>query len=150
MKKTPVLLTAAGLAAAAAASAAVASGHARAPTAHPAHAQQLALVVRSAGHGGEQVSPSGGNIAIAPGVPVRVTITNYTHMYHTFTVPGLHVGVMVTPGRANAPSKTTFTFTAWESGTFKWFCAFCDHGGPGHRDHMGGSVYAVIDPSSLP
>jgi hypothetical protein len=149
MKRTPVLIGVAVLAAAAAA-VSVASAHARPAAAKPGHVQRLALVVRPLGRGGESVSPSAGNIAVAPGIPVRVTITNYTHEFHTFTVPGLHVDVLVKPALSHRPSKATFTFTAWQSGTFRWSCVLCDHGGPGHRDHMGGAVYVIIAPTNIP
>lgn len=126
-------------------------GPARASGNPTSHVQRLTLTIVSSGRGSgaERVFPSEGNLAVAPGVPVQVTVTNFTREFHTFSVPGLHVSALVFPARGGTPSKTTLTFTAWETGSFRWYCAFCAHDGSGHRHAMGGTIYAIIDPSVL-
>jgi hypothetical protein len=113
------------------------------------HVQRLSLSVVSVGRGasGDEVRPFA-NFAIAPGVPVKVTVTNFTNMVHTFTVPGLHVSRAILPARRGVPTRTTFTFTAHESGTFAWRCVVCVSQHHVHR--MAGTVYAILDPSELP
>jgi hypothetical protein len=110
--------------------------------------QDIAFTIVSLGRGkaGDEVRP-GGNFAIAPGLPVRVTVTNFTHQVHTFSVPGLHLSVAILPARGQTPRKTTFTFTAHEWGRFAWHCVVCvgDH----HRHVMAGTVYVIINPSVL-
>ena len=113
------------------------------------HIQRLTITITGRA-GDERVSPSMGNIAVAAGVPVRVTVTNSTPEYHTFTIPGLGVSALIPPARGHTLGKTTFTFTAYRSGTFKWHCAFCVKGVHGVRHDMRGTVYAIIDPMVLP
>jgi heme/copper-type cytochrome/quinol oxidase subunit 2 len=155
MRTANVLLTAAGLATVTAVAFAVSASAAPASPAKAGgstttpHVQKESLTITGATTN-EGVSPSSGNLAIAPGVPVRVTVTNYTREYHTITIPGLHVSALIFPARGNAARKTTFTFTANEYGTFAWYCGFCTSGAHGHRHMMGGTVYAIINPSVLP
>src|SRR5512133_1053379 len=52
------------------------------------------------------------NIAVTPDVPVRLTVVNTSRVAHTFTVPGLHVNVLVRAGSPSHPSRTVITFTA--------------------------------------
>jgi heme/copper-type cytochrome/quinol oxidase subunit 2 len=91
-----------------------------------------------------------GNIALAPGVPVRITVTNYTRAFHTFTVPGLHVSELVLPAHQNGPTRTTFTFTPNTSGLFAWHCAICPSGIHGKRHDMSGTLYVIVSPSAVP
>ena len=113
------------------------------------HLQHMSFTIVSLGPGsaGDEVAP-GGNFAIAPGVPVRVTVKNFTHQVHTFTVPGLHVNAAILPARGSTPRTTTFTFVAREGGVFAWHCVVCV--GQHHKHIMAGTVYAIIDPSVLP
>lgn len=152
MKGSRMLLTGAALAALAAwltASALATSGPAAAVAASPAaHVQQLQMTIVGTASV-ERMFPSQGNIAIAAGVPVRITVTNYTRESHTFTVPGLHVSALIRSAHGNTPTKTTFTFTASRQGVFKWYCAFCITGMHGTPHTMGGTVYAIINPSAL-
>ena len=149
-----ILLAGGGLAAIAAAATLTASAWAtptgaRNPATRAAHVQKLAVTIRpSVQRGVELVSPE--NIALAPGVPVRVTVTNLTREFHTFTVPGLHVSRLIFPAGRRTPRKTTFTFTAREGGSFVWYCLFCRNDGSEHRRQMGGTVYVIIDPSVVP
>jgi heme/copper-type cytochrome/quinol oxidase subunit 2 len=84
------------------------------------------------------------NFALAPGVPVRLTVTNDTRQFHTFTVPGLHVSELILPGRT-----TSFEFTATGWGAFAWHCIICPSGMHGHPHTMGGTLYLIIAPSAL-
>jgi heme/copper-type cytochrome/quinol oxidase subunit 2 len=113
------------------------------------HAQQVALTIVGSAMN-EQLSPSLGNIAIAAGLPVRVTVTNYTREYHTFTISGLNVSALILPARGQTPRTTTFTFTASRVGVFRWYCVFCAEGKHGKPHTMGGTVYVIINPSVLP
>jgi len=90
------------------------------------------------------------NFALAPGVPVRMTVTNYTSEFHTFTVPALHVSKLIAPAHGTTPATTTFTFTPLGWGAFAWTCLLCPSGAHGRPHAMGGTMYAIIDPSILP
>lgn len=89
------------------------------------------------------------NIALAPGIPVRMTVTNHTREFHTFTVPGLSVSELIRPAHGNIPSRTTFTFTPRHSGAFAWRCVICPSGAHGAPHAMGGALYLIVDPSAL-
>lgn len=75
------------------------------------------------------------NFAVRPGVPVTLTVRNYTREAHTFTAPALGLDVKIAPGSAAAPTVTRFTFVA-PYGVFAWRCTDC----PGD---MQGKVYAI-------
>lgn len=105
-----------------------------------AHTQQLDLTILP-------VTPPRGlidervvepNFAVQPGVPVTLTVRNYTTTVHTFTVPGLGVSLAILPGAKGAPRTTTYTFTPNKRGVFSWYCAHC----PGHM--MTGTLYAIV------
>lgn len=91
-----------------------------------------------------------GNVALAAGVPVQMTVINYTRQFHTFTVPGLKLSQMILPARGNGPRRTTFTFTPKAWGTFAWHCVICPSGVHGKRHSMDGSLYAIVSPTALP
>lgn len=155
MHVTKIVLASAGLAATAVAAvalsvlAAPASSASTSVRTSAAHVQKLALVIAGRGNGDEYASPSG-NLAVAPGVVVRVTVLNYTQEFHSFTVPGLNVSRVIFPARGDRPRRTTFTFTANASGSFAWYCVFCERGVHGHPHSMGGMVWAIVEPSILP
>ncbi|HKI93203.1 MAG TPA: hypothetical protein VJ986_12955 [Gaiellaceae bacterium] len=90
------------------------------------------------------------NFALAPGVPVRMAVTNYTTEFHTFTVPALHISKLIFPAHGTTPRTTTFTFTPRGYGAFAWTCLICPSGAHGYPHAMGGTMYAIIDPSVLP
>lgn len=123
--------------------AAASPGSAMRPSASP-HPQQVNMTFLR----GDRVLE--GNIALAAGVPVRITVTNYTRQFHTFTVPGLHLSELVLPAHQNTPTRTTFTFTPNTWGTFAWHCAICPSGIHGKRHDMGGTLYVIVSPSALP
>jgi hypothetical protein len=89
------------------------------------------------------------NIALAPGVPVRITVTNYTREFHTFTVPGLGLSELVLPARGHTPRETTFSFTPHQWGSFAWHCVICPTRMHGTPHTMGGTIYLITDPSAL-
>lgn len=115
------------------------------PTATAPHVQSVGLTIRE----GDRLSGSG-NIALAPGVPVRLTVRNYTRQFHTFTIPGLHLNRLIPPARGQAASTTLITFTTRKWGAFAWHCLICPSGMHGHAHQMGGTLYLVVDPSALP
>ena len=86
------------------------------------------------------------NFALAPGVPVELTITNRTHQFHTFSIPGLRVNVLVRPAHGKTPGKTTVTFLAHDFGTFSWLCQICPSGIHGRHHAMKGKIFMIIDP----
>jgi heme/copper-type cytochrome/quinol oxidase subunit 2 len=90
------------------------------------------------------------NIAVAPGVQVRITITNFTPEFHTFSIPGLKVSTIVKPGSTKHPSRTVLTFTPHKWGSFAWYCAICHAGMHGAVHSMGGRLYVIVDPTILP
>ncbi len=98
--------------------------------------QHLAVLVRRGPMGDERVSPA--NFAVRLGVPVKVTVTNYTRQAHTFTSEELGVSVRIRPASEAGPARTTFTFRAQTNGVFRWYCAL-----PCGDDDMGGRVYVM-------
>jgi len=90
------------------------------------------------------------NFALAPGVPVRLTVVNFTHEFHTFTIAGLKVSALILPALGHTPKTTVVTFTPLATGALRWHCAICPSGAHGMRHTMGGEVYLIIDPSALP
>jgi hypothetical protein len=81
-----------------AAALAASPGSAMRPSTSP-HVQQVNMTILP----GDRMLE--GNIALAPGVPARMTVTNYTRDSHTFTVPGLHVNEIIRPAHGNAPTR---------------------------------------------
>ncbi len=113
-----------------------------------AYVQKLTLsIVPGPGPNHQRVLESQGNIAVASGIPVQLTVTNYTSEFHTFTIPALHVSALIYPARGKTARKSTFHFTAWAPGRYRWFCGLCRHGDKNHRETMGGTIYAIIDPT---
>ena len=113
------------------------------------HVQRATITILPSTAGAEAVARNP-NIAVAIGIPVKITIRNFTHQFHTFTIPGLHKNALAGPARGSAPSTTVVTFTARESGPFAWYCVLCRHGGHGRAHEMGGLIYATIPPSLMP
>jgi hypothetical protein len=99
--------------------------------------QTVVLTIHAAANG-ERVG--GANFAVSPEVPVRVVIWNYTARLHSFASPELGINIAVLPGSATHPHKTVFTFRARTWGPISWYCAV-----PCGDDHMGGTVYAIIE-----
>jgi hypothetical protein len=90
------------------------------------------------------------NVALAPGLPVRMTVTNTTKEFHTFTVPALGLSRLILPADKHGARKTTFSFETNRWGRLAWYCIICpsDIHGPPHAMH--GTLYLIIDPSAIP
>ena len=142
--RTKKVLTGAGLAVVVAASLTAAAWATPA-----AHVQKVTIsIVRPGANADERsVNP---NIAVAPEVPLQIAVVNHTREFHTFTIPGLNMSVLVRPAHGSRPTTTTFTFTIHRGGTFAWYCAVCRYGGHGAAHEMGGRMYAIVPPSLLP
>ena len=110
-----------------------------------AHAQKLTVTIGTPSRALDMASPA--NLAVAPGVPIHLTLTNYTHEFHTFVVPRLGLSFLVSPAQHGAPSTTTVTFTIQKLGTFAWRCVICASGQHGKRHSMAGRIYSIISPS---
>ena len=82
------------------------------------------------------------NIAVIPGEPVRLTIVSTSREFHTFTIPRLHVNVVVAPGSPAHPHATRVSFVARQAGTYRWYCELCP--AVHHEGGMGGTVYALV------
>ncbi len=108
------------------------------------HTQSVSIVIRV---GDRVLAP---NFALAPGVRVRLTVVNFTHEFHTFTVAGLKVSALIQPALGLTPKTTIVAFTPHATGAFRWHCVICPSGAHGRRHTMNGEVYVIIDPSALP
>lgn len=106
------------------------SGHERAPS-----SQSIVLALKD-----PEVHEVDYNLAVRPGIPVRLTIVNPTRETHTFTVPELGINQIVPPALAGTPIRVVVTFTA-PYGALHWECEPC-HG------EMSGTIYGVITPRS--
>lgn len=82
------------------------------------------------------------NIAVIPGEPVSLTIVSTSREFHTFTIPRLHVNVVVAPGSPAHPHATHVSFIARQAGTYGWYCELCP--AVHHEGGMGGTVYALV------
>jgi plastocyanin len=82
------------------------------------------------------------NIAVIPGEPVALTIVSTSRQFHTFTIPRLHVNVVVAPGSPAHPHATRVSFVARQAGTYNWYCELCP--AVHHEGGMGGTVYALV------
>ena len=120
---------------------------AAAGTASPAHraparaVQHVSITIMA---GDRVVEP---NLALAAGVPVRLAIRNFTHQFHSFTVPALGLSALVSPARGRAPVTTVVRFTPTRAGTLAWGCVICPSGEHGHPHTMSGKIYVIIDPA---
>ena len=136
--------------------AAMMSSAAPASTAAPAQkTETVKLTIKSDDEHG-RLGPDGkwhdaflpANFTVHAGDKVVVTVYNYDAGSHTFTSSTLTAGVMnqmIRAGSENAPSKTTFTFTApTQTGKYLWWCAMpCDPWAMAHIGYMRGYVTVV-------
>lgn len=107
------------------------------------HPQRVELTIA----GGDHLDA--GNVALAPGVPVRMTVINYTHEFHTFTVSALGISKLILPASGTTPRRTTFTFTPRKPGWFVWHCLICPSGTHGKPHDMSGMLYMIISPTAV-
>jgi len=106
--------------------------------------QDLTIVIRPSngmGHAEHVTLPI---FAVEPGLPVRITFTNYTHASHTFTARGLGVSALIHPAHGSRPTATVVTFTAHKHGVFDWVCLLCPENGSGSTEVMRGKIYAIV------
>lgn len=116
----------------------------RAAPATRVHVQKVELTILP---GDRVVEP---NVALAPGLPVRMTVTNATHEFHTFTIPALGLSRLLLPADKHGARKTTFSFKANLWGSVAWYCIICPSGEHGPPHTMRGTLYLIIDPSAIP
>jgi hypothetical protein len=107
-------------------------------------AQNVSIVIQA----GDRVAAP--NFALAPGVPVRLTVVNFTREFHTFTIAGLRVSALIRPAVGQTPRTTIVAFTPRAGGVYTWHCVICPSGAHGRRHAMSGVVYVIIDPSAVP
>ena len=116
----------------------------RAAAAAKVHVQKVELTILP---GDRVIEP---NVALAPGLPVQMTVTNATHEFHTFTVPTLGVSRLILPADKHGARKTTFSFETNLWGSVAWYCIICPSGMHGSPHAMRGTLYLIINPSAIP
>lgn len=111
--------------------------------------ENVSLVIKSDEEKGKKGSDGNWHDAFLPadfsvkaGTTVRVTVTNYDDMAHTFTAADLGTNAEIAAGGEDKPSTTTFTFHAPDkAGSYAWFCAIpCDPWAMAHDGFMKGHV----------
>ena len=114
------------------------------------HVQEYAISITRSTHPALESRVDGPDFAIAPLSPVRITFTNDTADFHTFTIRALRVSALIPPARAGIPSTTSLAFTARTAcGVYSWTCVICKSGAHGPQHLMSGHVYAIINPLTL-
>lgn len=114
------------------------------------HVQEYAISIGHSLHPALESRVEGPDFAIAPLSPVRITFTNDTADFRTFTIRGLGVTALIPPARPGIPSKTTLAFTARTAyGVYAWTCVSCKSGAHGPQHLMSGHIYAIINPRTL-
>lgn len=120
---------------------------AAAPVAGPASGQRVQKAELTILPGDRVAEP---NIALAPGIPVRMTVINATHEFHTFTVPALGLSRLIPPAHAHGAAKVTFTFETSLWGSLAWYCLICPTGRHGPPHEMRGALYLIVAPTAIP
>ena len=114
------------------------------------HVQEYTISITPSANPRLESKVEGPDFAIAPQSLVRITFTNSTANFHTFTIPGLGVSAVIPPAHRGIPSTTTLAFTARTAyGVYEWHCIICKSGAHGPQHSMSGHVYAIIDPQTL-
>lgn len=114
------------------------------------HVQEYAISIMPSANARLESTVVGPDFAIAPQSRVRITFTNSTANFHTFSIPGLGVSTVIPPAHGSLPSVTTFAFTARTGyGVLTWYCVICKSGAHGPQHTMSGHVYAIVDPRTL-
>ena len=146
MKPRSILLTVAGAVALAAAFAptVAAQNGADGLRASVMPPQNLAIVIRPANGSAHAEHVTVPNLAVEPGLAVRITFTNYTHAFHTFTAKGLGVTALIRPAHGSTPTKTVVTFTPHPYGVFDWVCLICPDKSSGGNEVMRGKIYSIL------
>ena len=99
--------------------------------------QTLTITVSTSDH----VLPM--NLAVWSGEKVVLRIRNYSHVFHTFTIPALHVSALVLPAKGTTPRVTLVTFVTQKHGVVDWLCVICPSGVHGKSHAMRGELYAM-------
>lgn len=114
-----------------------ATGAAAAGTAatSPAQPMRVTVDITQAGADGTVVPA---NFAVRAGGTVTVTFRNHTALFHTFTIRGLGISVLLRPHRT-----TSVTFVA-SYGVYRWRCVICHTAAHPQSHRMDGKMYAII------
>ena len=92
---------------------------------------------------GEHAVPM--NIAVWPGELVVLNVRNYSHEFHTFTVPALGMSALILPAKGSGPRVTTVRFMAQKQHRpVSWLCVICPSGIHGQPHAMAGKVYSMV------
>ena len=83
------------------------------------------------------------NLAVWPGEKVVLRVRNYSHTFHTFTIPALSVSALILPAKGASPRVTRVTFVAPKNGVVDWLCVICPSGVHGKSHSMRGKLYAM-------
>ena len=85
------------------------------------------------------------NIAVWPGQPVVLEVRNYSHEFHTFTIPALSMSALIFPAKGSGPRMTTVRFMAQKQHSpVSWLCVICPSGIHGKSHAMAGKVYSMV------
>jgi hypothetical protein len=90
----------------------------------------------------DQAAPA--NFAVWPGELVVLKVRNYSHEFHTFTIPALGVSALILPAKGSGPRVTTIRFTAQKHGVVTWLCVICPSGIHGQVHAMNGKIYSMV------
>ena len=99
--------------------------------------QTLTITVSETDH----ASPM--NVAVWPGEKVVLRVRNYSHAFHTFTIPALGVSALILPSKGVGARVTRVTFVAQRHGVVDWLCVICPSGIHGKSHVMRGKLYAM-------
>lgn len=84
------------------------------------------------------------NLAARAGGETTIVFHNYTHAFHTFTIPALGISVLIRPAHGVVMQSTSVTFIA-PYGTYVWHCVLCDSTTHPHMHAMRGKLYAIVN-----
>jgi len=83
------------------------------------------------------------NLAVWSGEKVVLRIRNYSHAFHTFTIPTLGVSALILPARGVDPRVTRVAFVVPKRGVVDWLCVICPTGIHGKSHVMRGKLYGI-------
>lgn len=90
------------------------------------------------------------DFVLKAGQKVKLVFVNNDDAAHSFTAPGLHLNVVIKPGKdqkgsdAITPTTTTYTFTPAKAGEFRWHCMMpCDPYSMNRTGFMAGYVKVI-------
>lgn len=97
--------------------------------------------IYAAGHN-EVAQPA--NLAIRAGGTTRIVVRNHTPLFHTFTIRGLGISVLVRPAHGNVVQSTSVSFVA-PYGIYEWRCVLCATTAHPRMHAMRGKVFAIVN-----